>query len=186
MRRPVLSAVVFLCLPVVLSAQVPISTKREQAPQKQKAGSPPERAESAAFNVGKFPIGVTFDGTNIWVANGGSNTVTRLRASDGAIVGTFSVGEFPIGLAFDGANIWVTNSDSDNVTKLRASDGAVLGNFNVGKAPGGVAFDGTNIWVTNEDSSNVMKLRANDGAVLDISQWGSSRSRSPLTRRTSG
>ena len=37
-------------------------------------------------------MGVAFDGANIWVANGGSNTVTKLRASDGALQGTFSVG----------------------------------------------------------------------------------------------
>jgi len=71
---------VFLCLHVVLSAQVPVSANREQATQTQKAGPLLESAESAAFNVGKFPIGITFDGTNIWVANAGSNTVTKLRA----------------------------------------------------------------------------------------------------------
>jgi hypothetical protein len=70
----------FMCLHVALCAQVPISAKREQATQTQKAGPPLESAESAAFNVGKFPIGITFDGINIWVANGGSNTVTKLRA----------------------------------------------------------------------------------------------------------
>ena len=30
------------------------------------------------------PAGVAFDGANIWVANGGHNTVSKLRASDGA------------------------------------------------------------------------------------------------------
>lgn len=36
------------------------------------------------------PIGVVCDGTNIWVANGLSNTVMKLRASDGAVLGTFN------------------------------------------------------------------------------------------------
>jgi len=30
------------------------------------------------FNVGDHPIGVAFDGVNVWVANGGSNTVIKL------------------------------------------------------------------------------------------------------------
>ena len=30
------------------------------------------------FNVGYFPRGVAFDGANIWVANYGSDTVTKL------------------------------------------------------------------------------------------------------------
>jgi len=56
--------------------------------------------------VGSAPGGVAFDGTNIWVANHGSDTVTRLHIS-GGISGTFTVGNNPIAMAFDGANIWV-------------------------------------------------------------------------------
>lgn len=81
----------------------------------------------AAFDVGKFPIGVVSDGTNIWVANGESNNVMKLRATDGAVLGTFNVGTNPEGVVFDGTNVWVVNTDSNTVSKLRASDGAVLG-----------------------------------------------------------
>jgi len=51
------------------------------------------------------------------VANEGSNSVTKLRASDGANLGTFAVGFNPEGVAFDGANIWVANKGSNSVTK---------------------------------------------------------------------
>ena len=85
------------------------------------------------FSVGSTPFGVGFDGTNIWVANFGSNTVTKLRASDGAVQGTFNVGSAPsFGVAFDGANIWVGNYGAGTVTKLRASDGAVQGTLQRG------------------------------------------------------
>ena len=36
--------------------------------------------------------GIAFDGVNIWVANYGSNNVSKLRASDGALLGTYAVG----------------------------------------------------------------------------------------------
>jgi len=52
------------------------------------------------------------------VTNSMSNTVTKLRASDGMRLGTFSVGSYPLGIAFDGANIWVTNTNSNTVNKL--------------------------------------------------------------------
>jgi hypothetical protein len=40
-------------------------------------------------------------GANIWITNSGSNTVTKLCASDGVTVGTFSVGSTPHGVAVD-------------------------------------------------------------------------------------
>src|SRR5271165_1916283 len=101
------------------------------------------------FSVGSGPQGVAFDGANIWVANSGSDNVTKLRAADGANLGTFSVGIRPQGVAFDGANIWVANNGSADVTKLRAADGANLGTFSVGSRTQGVVFDGANIWVAN-------------------------------------
>jgi len=111
-----------------------------------------------SFPVGTAPYGVAFDGANVWVANIGTNNVTKLRASDGAVQGTFGVGSGPHGVAFDGTNIWVANFNSNSVTKLRASDGAVQGTFSVGTVPEGVAFDGANIWVINQDSNTVSKL----------------------------
>jgi outer membrane lipoprotein-sorting protein len=82
-----------------------------------------------AFAVGSAPIGAVYDGANIWVTNYSSNTVTRLRTSDGACVlngvvqsgptaCTFAVGSNPAGIAFDGANIWVANTGGHTVSKL--------------------------------------------------------------------
>jgi hypothetical protein len=119
---------------------------------------------TTTFTVGTQPRGVCFDGANIWVANYGSNSVTKLAANDGTVLGTYAVGSLPAGVAFDGANIWVTNFGSNNVTKLRASDGTVLGTFSVGATPFGIVFDGTNIWVGG--GGVVTKLRASDGKVL--------------------
>jgi YVTN family beta-propeller protein len=80
--------------------------------------------------------------SSIWVANDGSNTVSKLQASTGQVLGTFIVGTTPYGVAFDGANVWVSNARSDNVMKLRASDGKLLGTFAVGTVPLGITFDG--------------------------------------------
>jgi DNA-binding beta-propeller fold protein YncE len=61
---------------------------------------------------------VAFDGVNIWVTNQGSYDVTKLRASNGSLLGTFGVGNTPKGIAFDGANIWVPNLNSGSLSKL--------------------------------------------------------------------
>ena len=58
--------------------------------------------QTTSFKVGKEPNDVAFDGQNLWVTNGGDDTVTKLRPSDGTVLGTFSVGSQPYGIAFDG------------------------------------------------------------------------------------
>ncbi len=51
----------------------------------------------ATFAVGNQPIAIAFDGANIWVANNGSNNVTKLNAATGAVVGTYAADNQPIG-----------------------------------------------------------------------------------------
>src|ERR1700735_4490471 len=50
---------------------------------------------TTSFSVGSGPQGVAFDGADIWVANSNSNTVTKLQANNGAVLGTFAVGTNP-------------------------------------------------------------------------------------------
>ena len=72
------------------------------------------------FGVGMLPISVAFDGANIWVTNGVGDSVTKLRARDGAPLGTFMLGSGsgPWGIAFDGAHIWVALYYGNAIAKL--------------------------------------------------------------------
>src|SRR5499426_1420819 len=45
--------------------------------------------------TGGSPNGIAFDGANIWVVNGPPNSVTKLRANDGTLLGTFPLGNVP-------------------------------------------------------------------------------------------
>ena len=134
----------------------------------------PANIQIQSFPAGDGPQRLAFDGANIWVTNQYVHTVTKLRASDGANLGTFPAGNYPAWITFDGANIWVSNQTvSGTVTKLRASDGVVLGTFDVGGLfPEGIAYDGANIWVaaTLGLRCAVTKLRASDGVVLGVYQ----------------
>src|SRR5262249_50524418 len=56
------------------------------------------------FNI-VAPIGLAFDGVNIWVSQWLDGSVARYRARDGALVDTIPVGSLPAGMAFDGANM---------------------------------------------------------------------------------
>jgi hypothetical protein len=126
--------------------------------------SGPAGACSVMLGSGNDAAGVAFDGTHVWATNRPTNSVFKIRASDGTLVSSYPVGASPFGVAFDGANIWVTNTASNNVTKLRASDGSLLGIYPTGAYPIGIAFDGDNMWITNLVDSTVTRLRASDGA----------------------
>ena len=72
-----------------------------------------------ASYVGNHPDGICCDGANIWVANYWDNSVTKLRAADGATMGTFDVrGAGPYTICFDGHSLWVANHLTDSVGKL--------------------------------------------------------------------
>jgi streptogramin lyase len=125
------------------------------------------------YSVGSNPQYVAVDQSgNVWVANYGSATVTKL-SSAGATLGTYSVGSNPQYVAVDqSGNVWVTNAGSNNVTKL-SSAGATLGTYSVGIYPQDVAVDQSgNVWVANFSSANVTKL-SSAGATLGTYSVGS-------------
>jgi hypothetical protein len=118
-------------------------------------------------------MGLAFDGTHIWTANYSSNSVSKLRASDGALIGTYNTGTNPMGLAFDGTHIWTANGGSNSVSKLRASDGALIRTYpwddlldysGYKDRPTDLASDGTHIWVINSHGNYVVKICVNEPA----------------------
>lgn len=114
------------------------------------------------YQVGNNPSALVFDGENMWVADSGDDSVIKLRASDGAYLGTFSVVTTtlspppPDAMAFDGANIWVHVGDS--MVELRASDGKNLGTFSGVGPLTNLTFDGSAMWGTTPDGIGAMRV----------------------------
>jgi outer membrane protein assembly factor BamB len=108
------------------------------------------------FGVGINPLGIAFDGASMWVANRNSNTVTKLRASDGTVLDTFPTppSDGPYGIAFDGTYIWV--SGDSYVLVLRASDGAQVASHQLQSE--GIAFDGAYIWAAGQNFNALYKF----------------------------
>jgi YVTN family beta-propeller protein len=98
--------------------------------------------------------------------NQGDDTVTKLRAADGARLGTFAVGDGPFAVALDEGSAWVTNFFAKSVTRLRAADGVILGTYAVGDGPSGIVFDGLHLWVANSGNDTVTVLSPADGRAL--------------------
>jgi YVTN family beta-propeller protein len=110
------------------------------------------------ITVGHAPVGVSSDGTHVWVVNISGNTVSELNAATGSVIQTITVGTEPTGVSSDGTHVWVTNSGSNTLSELDASTGSVIQTIPVGTKPLGVSSDGTDVWVTNSGSNTVSEV----------------------------
>jgi hypothetical protein len=112
--------------------------------------------QEGTFQVPSSFGALAFDGVNIWVPNNGG-TVTKLRASDGKLLGTFNAGNADgSGIAFDGQNLWL--SGGPYIVEMRPSDGAVLFQKLLKGGLAGIGFDGANVWVAGDADGIVFKL----------------------------
>lgn len=96
-----------------------------------------------SINVGSNPAAITCDTSNtIWVANSGSNTVSRILKSKKVV--DFEVGARPVALVNDSyGNVIVANYDGNTVTIIETSSKAIkegnnITNIPVGKGPNAI------------------------------------------------
>jgi hypothetical protein len=108
--------------------------------------------------VGGAPQLVESDGADLWVANLGSNTVSRVRASDGKLLETWAGATaafgvlaakgliFITGNTFPGGSLYLIDptQPAGSVTTLTSALGAFTR---------GIAFDGARVWTANAGGS---------------------------------
>jgi DNA-binding beta-propeller fold protein YncE len=115
---------------------------------------------------GNQPVGIAFDGYNLWTANRGppgSVTILDLGLS---VLTTVEMGfNAPYGILFDGAHIWVTDTGAGSLLKLD-SVGNILQIVPVGSEPAFPVFDGANIWVPNYGDNSITVVQASTGNVV--------------------
>jgi hypothetical protein len=107
-------------------------------------------------DVGNAPQLVASDGADLWVANSLGDSVSRVRASDGELLGTWTGATRAWGVLVAMGRVFVTGSTSPGrLYRIDPSDpaGAVATlSSALGNAPKGIAFDGQRIWTANDDS----------------------------------
>ena len=124
--------------------------------------------------VGFGPVGVSSDGTHVWVTNADDpeRTVSEIEASTGTVIDTIHLGS-PFAVSSDGTHVWVTNSSEGTVSEIEASSGTVINTIPVGSDPLGVSSDGTHVWVTNDTEGTVSEIEASSGTVINAIPVGS-------------
>ena len=121
----------------------------------------PAGAVLQTVTVGQDAESPVFDGTNIWVPNFGSHSVSVVRASSGAVLQTLTGGMTnPFAAAFDGVRVAITNSGGDSVSLWKATDLTSLGSFATGSStnPTGACSDGVNFWITLNATNKIVRF----------------------------
>ena len=110
--------------------------------------------------VGPAPQYPVFDGTNIWVPNAGSNSVSVVRASSGAVLATLTANGMnqPGTAAFDGQRVLVTNVQASLVSLWKAADLTPIGSFGSGGNSLGACSDGLNFWFVVSTTSQLARF----------------------------
>ncbi len=141
----------------------------------------------SAFSVGGiyFPVAVASDTTgNIWVANQGDSTVSKLSNNGSAISGNNGWGagqlEGPSAVAIDANNFaWFANqsASSGSVTSISPNGSTVNMISSGGEQPSGIATDRIGIstdtsqghvWIANYTSSSVSELQLNNSGTVTV------------------
>jgi hypothetical protein len=117
------------------------------------------------------PYLVASDGADLWVANYSSNTVSRVRGSDGKVLDTWTGAPSPVGVLSAMGRIFVTGETSPGklyVIEPSQSCCIVTTLNGLGATPGGIAFDGQRIWTANSGSVSIIT----PGAPFTVSNVG--------------
>jgi hypothetical protein len=110
--------------------------------------------------VGSSPRLVRSDGADLWVANVGGNTVSRVRGSDGKLLETWTGAINSSGVLMAMGRVFVTGTITPGrlymIDPTQAAGAVTTVASNLGNGPRGVAFDGSRIWTANAGSVSIV------------------------------
>lgn len=129
----------------------------------------------ALTTIGSLPRLVQSDGADVWVANSGTNSVSRVRASDGKMLETWTGATAATGVLCAMGKVFVTGVVTDFMTPgslfqidPTATAGAVTTlSSSLGIFPSSIAYDGERIWTANEGGS-VSIITLNPTSVTNV------------------
>jgi YVTN family beta-propeller protein len=122
--------------------------------------------QTGTVSVGGEPSALAWDGTSLWVTNGGDDTVQQIDPEAGAVVATLPVGSCPVALAWDGVGLWVANLGEGAVQQIDPEAGAVVATVDVDSGSIALAWDGANLWVASRSDNTVQQIDPEAGAVV--------------------
>lgn len=126
---------------------------------------------------GSYPSGLTFDGTNLWLADYGTDKLYCLDPATGKVVRTLpSPAYWPEGLAWDGEALWnadvkgglpLSENYAGKVYRIDPETGNVLKTIQApSSTPRGLTWDGAYLWCVDNASDEVIQFSPDDGTTI--------------------
>jgi hypothetical protein len=118
----------------------------------------PQGANSLTLtDVGSNPQFVEFDGTDLWVANFVSDSVMRVRTSDGKVLDTWTGANDASSIVCAMGRIFITGATTPGslymIDPTQPAGTVTTLSTSLGGVPRNIAFDGSRIWTANADGS---------------------------------
>lgn len=154
------------------------------------AGAVDGMGKAARFNN---PLGITTDGTNLYIADTGNHTLRKVVITTGVVttiagsgisgadegIGAAASFNRPVGIATDGINLYVADSLNHKIRKVVIATGEVTTLAGSGAAgyadgtgtsaefntPNGITLDGTYLYITDYGNHNIRNVEIATGTV---------------------
>jgi sugar lactone lactonase YvrE len=164
------------------------------------SGSADGTGAAASFNG---PVGITTDGTHLYVADSNSHRIRKIVIATGVVTtlagnrfsgsvdGTGAAASFyvPYGITTDGTHLYVADTFNNKIRKIEIATGAVTtlagaasgdvdgtgaaASFN---RPQDITADGTHLYVADTGNNKIRKIEIATGVVTTLAGSGSFRS----------
>ena len=107
---------------------------------------------------GVAPSSVAYGSNAVWVANGGSNTVTKIDAETHQAIDTIPVGGSPTAVAVSPGAVWVANNFDGTVWRIDPVSDEKVASIPVGNGPTALAYGAGKVWVTNAGDATLVPI----------------------------
>jgi hypothetical protein len=164
------------------------------------AGQWNQGSDDGAGKIAKFkkPNGITTDGTNLYICDGGNSTIRKIVISSCVVstiagqaesggstdgIGTAAKFDGPTGITTDGTNLYICDGGNNTIRKMVISSGEVStiagqagahgSDDGIGTAarfdmPNGITTDGTNLYIADQGNHTIRKMVISSCVVSTI------------------
>ncbi len=123
------------------------------------------KLSSTVETGGIHPTSVAYGEGAIWVANGGSNTVTKIDAETHQAIDTIPVGQAPSAVAVSPGAVWVANNFDGTVWRIDPVTDQRVDTIDVGNGPSALAYGAGAVWVANAGDATLVRIDAQTDKV---------------------